>query len=96
MVQLEVCEIRGVCPVYKVGDKMTIREAEILVDRTDAICIHALSTLLHYIVALDEGADPVKLGLSKNRDHAYMQCVDPGPPDTDGGTVIFDCYKISE
>ena len=94
MIELIVCEIRGKCPVYKVGDKITISGAEILMDRTNAICIHALSTLLHYIVALDEGADPVKLGLSKNKEHAYMQCVDPGEPYTEGGTVIFDCHRL--
>ena len=94
MVELRVCEIRGKCPVYKVGDKMTIRGAEILMDKTNTIRIHALSTLLHYIVALDGGADPVKLGLSKNKDHAYMQCVDPGEPYTEGGTVIFDCQRL--
>jgi len=66
MLELRVCEIRGKCPVYKEGDKMTVHGAEILMEGTDAICIHALSTLLHYIVALDEGADPVKFGLSKN------------------------------
>jgi uncharacterized repeat protein (TIGR04076 family) len=96
MIELRVCEIRGKCPVYKVGDNMTIRGAEILMDRTNAICIHALSTLLHYIVALDEGADPVKLGLSKNKEHAYMQCVDPGEPYTEGGTVIFDCHRLKD
>ena len=52
--------------------------------------------LLHYVVALDEGADPVKLGLSKDGEHAYMQCVDPGEPYTSGGTVIFDCYRVSD
>ena len=96
MVEIRVCEIRGKCPVYKVGDKTTIHGAEILMDKTNAICIHALSTLLHYIVALDGGADPVKLGLSKNKDHAYMQCVDPGEPYTKGGTVIFDCQRLED
>lgn len=96
MLQIKVCQIKGYCPVYKVGDKMTIEGARILLDKTDAVCIHALSTLLHYVVALDEGADPVKLGLSKDREHAYMQCVDPGEPYTEGGTVIFDCYRIAD
>ena len=96
MLQIKVCEIKGYCPVYKVGDKMTIEGASILMDKTDAVCIHAMSTLLHYVVALDEGADPVRLGLSKDREHAYMQCVDPGKPYTEGGTVIFDCYRIAD
>ena len=94
MLEIKVCQIKGMCPVYKVGDKMTIDGAKILVDQTDAICVHALSTLLHYLVALDEGVDPVKLGLSRDKEHAYMQCVDPGEPYTDGGTVIFECCRI--
>jgi len=96
MLEVKVCQIRGVCPVYKVGDRMVIDGARVLLNKTDAICVHALSTLLHYVVALDEGADPVKLGLSKDKEHAYVQCVDPGEPYTEGGTVIFDCRRINE
>jgi len=48
---------------------------------------------LHYAVALREGVDPKKLGLSKNGKNAYIQCVDPSAPYTDGGTVIFKCYR---
>jgi uncharacterized repeat protein (TIGR04076 family) len=52
---------------------------------------------LHYVVALDEGADPVNLGLTKPDDpsHAYIQCVDPGKPYTDGGTVVFRIRRIT-
>ena len=96
MPEIRACEIRGTCPVYQVGDQMVINGPRILVDRTDAICVHAISTLLHYVVALDEGVDPVKLGLSKNKEHAYMQCVDPGEPYTRGGTVIFECHRLEE
>ena len=94
MLEVKVCHIRGTCPVYKVGDRMVIDGARILLDKTDAVCVHALSTLLHYVVAIEEGADPVKLGLSKDKEHAYMQCVDPGEPYTQGGTVIFECRRI--
>jgi len=96
MLEIKVCEIRGKCPVYKVGDRMVIDGANILLDKTDAVCVHALSALLHYVVALEEGADPVKLGLSKNKEHAYMQCVDPGAPYTEGGTVIFECHRVEK
>ena len=94
MLEIKVRQIRGACPVYKVGDRMVIDGPRILLDKTDAACVHALSTLLHYVVALQEGADPVKLGLSKDKEHAYMQCVDPGEPYTRGGTVIFECRRI--
>lgn len=96
MLEVEVCEIRGKCPVYKVGDKLVIDGPRIVLEQTDAACIHALSTLLHYVVALEEGADTVRLGLTKHKEKefAYMQCVDPGEPYTRGGTVIFRCRRI--
>ena len=96
MLEIEVVEVRGKCPVHRVGDKIVIDGASIVLDRTDALCIHALSVILHYAVALDEGADPVKLGLTKpdDRENAYVQCVDPWRPYTEGGTVIFRIKRI--
>jgi len=96
MLEIEVCEIRGKCPVHKVGDKIVIDDPKIVLRETDALCTHALSSLLHYVLALEEGSDPVELGLSKpkDREHAYIQCVDPGKPYTNGGTVIFRCRRI--
>lgn len=96
MLEIEVCEIRGDCPVHKVGDKIVIDDPKIILEKTDALCTHALSSLLHYVLTLEKGADPVELGLSKpeNREHAYIQCVDPGEPYTRGGTVIFKVRRI--
>jgi len=93
---IEVSEIRGKCPVYKVGDRIVIDGPEIVLEKTNAICIHALAPLLHYVVALRDGMDPRKLGLSKEKDVAYIQCVDPGEPYTEGGTVIFKCYRVDK
>jgi len=41
---------------------------------------------------------PVEFGLTtpKDQDYAYMQCVDPGKPYTEGGTVIFKCRRIEK
>ncbi len=96
MLEIKVREIRGKCPVYKVGDKIVIDDPKILLDRTDALCTHALSTLLHYVTMLEHDWCPVKLGLTtpQNPEYAYMQCVDPGKPYTGGGTVIFECRRI--
>ena len=91
---IEVSEIKGKCPVYKKGDRIVIEGPEIVLEKTDAICIHALAPLLHYAVALREGVDPRNLGLSKDEKYAYIQCVDPGEPYTNGGTVIFKCYRV--
>jgi len=96
MLEIEVVEVRGKCPVHKVGDKIVIDGPRILLNRTDALCVHALSVILHYAVALDEGVDPVRLGLTKPEDgeNAYVQCVDPWKPYTDGGTVIFRIRRV--
>jgi len=96
MLEIKVREIRGKCPVYKVGDKIVIDDPRILLNRTDALCTHALSTLLHYVTVLEHDWCPVKLGLTRPEDseHAYMQCVDPGQPYTEGGTVIFEVRRI--
>ncbi len=98
MLEIKVCDIRGKCPVHKIGDKLMIDNPKIILEETDAVCVHALSSLLHYVIALEEGVDPVKLGLSKPKDkeHAYIQCVDPGEPFTHGGTVIFKCRRIEK
>ena len=73
-----------------------VDDPEIVLAKTNALCTHALSSLLHYTLVLDSEADPVKLGLSKpeDKEHAYIQCVDPGKPYTQGGTVIFRIRKI--
>jgi uncharacterized repeat protein (TIGR04076 family) len=51
VLEIEVVEVRGRCPVHKVGDKIVVAGPKIVLEETDALCTHALSSLLHYIVA---------------------------------------------
>lgn len=67
--------MRGKRSVFKKGDKIIIAPPKIVLEKTDAVCIHALPLLLHYAIALNGGIDPAKLGLSKNSNYAYIQCV---------------------
>lgn len=46
MLEIEVCEVRGKCPVHKVGDKIVVDDPRIVLYETDALCTHALSSLL--------------------------------------------------
>jgi uncharacterized repeat protein (TIGR04076 family) len=96
MLEITVHEIRGICPVHSIGDHIIVDGPNIVVAESDALCTHALSTLLHYTTILEHTWCPFALGLTTSEDpaHAYMQCVDPGPPYTEGGTVIFRCRKI--
>jgi uncharacterized repeat protein (TIGR04076 family) len=79
VLEIEVLEVRGRCPVHSFGDRVVIDDPKITVERTDALCTHALSSLLHYVVASERGAYPVELGLTISEDsaHAYIQCVNP-------------------
>ncbi|MHA2284078.1 MAG: TIGR04076 family protein [Promethearchaeota archaeon] len=96
MLEILVHKIKGKCPVYKVGDKIVIDDPKIVLEKTSALCTHALSTLLHYTLILEHEWCPLKLGLTtpEDQEFAYLQCVDPGEPYTAGGTVIFKCRKI--
>ncbi len=96
MFEVIVEQVKGRCPVYKIGDRITIQPPRILLDKTDGLCIHALPIILHYAIAVNEGVDPVKLGLttSNNPGVYYFQCLDPGPPYTEGGTVLFKCRRV--
>lgn len=87
----EVVEVRGRCPLYRPGERIIVEDFW-LSEKSSRACIHALPALLHYALALREGADPEKLGLTRDGRGAYIQCPDPGPPYTPGGTVIFRAH----
>ncbi|WP_048055108.1 TIGR04076 family protein [Thermococcus onnurineus] len=93
--EIRVVEIRGKCPVFRSGDKIVIDGPTINLKETDALCTHALASLLPYIVALRKGIKPKELGLGRG-EKAYVQCLDPGPPYTDGGTVIFEITVVRD
>jgi uncharacterized repeat protein (TIGR04076 family) len=93
-IRIEVFNIAGTCPVFKKGDIIFFTGTQIDLEKSNAVCVHALPSLLHFALALREGADPVKLGLSKEPEVAYIQCPDPGKPLTPGGTVTFKLSKV--
>ena len=91
---ITVKEIRGNCPVFKVGDKIVVESPKIVVSETDNICIHALGCMLSMIVPLSHGISFKQLGLAKEEDEkGYVQCLDAGKPYTDGGTVLFEIKR---
>jgi len=56
LLEIEVCEVKGYCPVRKVGDRIVVEGVKVLLEETDALCVRALSVLLHFAMALDEGS----------------------------------------
>jgi len=91
---ITVKEIRGRCPVFDVGDKIVVEEPRIIPEKTNAICVHALGSMLSMIIALSRGVGFKELGLTKKDDNVgYAQCFDPGAPYTTGGTVVFEVKR---
>lgn len=89
-----VKEIRGDCPVFKVGDRIVVESPKIIVAKTDNICIHAFSCMLSMIVPLSRGVSFKQLGLATEEgERGYVQCLDPGKPYTDGGTALFEIER---
>jgi len=89
-----VKEIRGKCPVFKIGDRIVIESPHIVPKETDALCVHALGSMLSMITALSHGISFEELGLAhKEGNVGYVQCLDPGPPYTPGGTVTFEIRR---
>jgi len=91
---IRVKEIRGKCPVFKLGDRITIESPKIVPKETDTVCIHALGSMLTMIVALSRGISFKTLGLATEEGNVgYVQCLDPGKPYTQGGTVLFEIRR---
>jgi uncharacterized repeat protein (TIGR04076 family) len=74
MLEITVHEIRGTCPVHSVGDRIIVDGPTIVVAESDALCTHALSTLLHYTTILEHTWCPVALGLTTSEDPRTPTC----------------------
>ena len=92
---IKVVEIKGKCPVYEVGNRITLKQGYILdPGETDMVCMHSLASILPYYVALSRGVQAKELGLSReDSKEAYMQCLDPCEI-TGGGTVRLEISRV--
>jgi uncharacterized repeat protein (TIGR04076 family) len=91
---ISVKEIKGRCPVFKVGEKVVVESPRIVIKETDNLCIHAFGCILSMIVPLSHGESFKRLGLAKEEgEKGYFQCLDPGEPYTQGGTVLFEIRR---
>ncbi|MEM2142867.1 MAG: TIGR04076 family protein [Candidatus Thorarchaeota archaeon] len=91
-VVIVVREIRGNCPVFKVGDRMVFDGAALNMDLTDAYCVWAAQSFTPFLISARRLVPPSELGLAREGLKYLVQCLDPGPPLTDGGTVVFEMH----
>lgn len=93
---ITVRAIRGDCPVYKVGDRILLREGyRVDLRGTDAICLHSLASVMPYYNALVRGVAPQDLGLADREGRACVQCLDPCE-ETGGGTVTLRLERMAQ
>jgi len=85
--RIEVIEIMGNCPVYRAGDSFRLLDGYKLVAEKP-ICMHSLASIMPYYVALSHGVKPTELGLAREGETAFVQCLDPCSR-TAGGTITF-------
>lgn len=86
-------EVRGRCAAdYKRGDWFLIRGFYLESTQGARVCLHALSSMLTLVSPMLKGVPAEALGAGRG-DSAYVQCPDPGPPLTCGGTVIFKLMR---
>ena len=90
---IEVKEIRGLCPLYKPGDQIILKDFYIDSNHSKNVCIHLLSAASTLLSAFIHGSSAIKLGIGNRDDIGYLQCPDPGPPYTKGGTVVFELRR---
>ena len=58
---ITVKEVKGNCPVFKVGDKIVVDSPKIIVEKTDNHCIHAFGCMLSMLVPSSRGISFKKL-----------------------------------
>ena len=95
--RIEAVEVRGNCGAgFVKGEKFVLSGKTGCIDfkNSDRVCYWALSDLMPALLGIHLGVDPKELGMSNEKDVAYMCCSDPGPPYTPGGNVVFKITKL--
>ena len=91
--RITVKEIKGKCPLYQVGDTMIIDKFYLDTAESENFCIHAISAMFPLLSSFIHGISAKELGIGTEKDIGYLQCPDPGPPHTKGGTVLFEIKR---
>jgi len=89
---VKVKDIKGSCPVYKVGQEFLLKDGYKL-SSTREVCMHSLASIMPYYNAL-RFTCPKELGLEDREEpgSACIQCLDPVAC-TGGGTVVFSLKR---
>lgn len=73
------------------GDRIVLRGANLSLTESDRVCSFALANIYPAVFAARLGKDLKDLGLTERT----VQCIDPGPPYSEGGTVLFEVKTLA-
>jgi len=98
----EVDKLKGVCPIYKVGDKIFVEPAEkdpvmsfIDPEKSAPVCVRILGTPFMSYCLLFQTRTKGEIeddGLTQKGVY-YFKCPEPGEPYTSRGFVVFKMYR---
>lgn len=94
-ITITVEEIRGVCPIYKVGNKMVIDSdihEELNLELSDRVCMSLIDNL-HYRMTWARAKQDLYDHITVNTGECRTHCAHPGPPYTPCGGVIFQITR---
>ena len=90
---VRVKEVRGNCWAnIKAGDKWVLEGSTLITKESDNLCPFALKSVMSVYLLMRSGVDLRDFGF-KDRDIAILQCIDPGPPHTEGGSAILEVRR---
>jgi|Deesub1362A_J573_1020465.scaffolds.fasta_scaffold09212_2 uncharacterized repeat protein (TIGR04076 family) len=86
-------EVKGTCSAgIKLGDKIIVEGPNISLEKSDPECSYTFANLMPVVFAVRPGADFDNIGFEGR----LWQCEDPGPPYTEGGTVLFEVIPLEK
>ena len=88
---LECISVKGFCPIYEVGDKVTFEEPRLVIEETDEYCIGGLTSILPFYRPLVRGISPQELGLTEGIVACHAAALDRPAAH---GTVFFKIKQI--
>jgi uncharacterized repeat protein (TIGR04076 family) len=90
---ITVKKVTGNCAAgLKPGDRIVYRGANVSLQESDALCGFAFANIYPAIFAARIGHDLNEFGFSER----IVQCIDPGPPYGQGGTVLFEIKELEK
>jgi uncharacterized repeat protein (TIGR04076 family) len=99
LLEFEVVEIQGYCPIYIVGDKFAVDNHRVVLGRGESLCTFALAAVKRFVKDLEKDVDPEVLGLvrvDEGGEAVYIRCGDKCRYCSEGGCVVFRCRRIGK